>query len=263
MLAVILFCLGAIFGSFAGALVYRLKNKKDWVKARSQCETCFHTLSALDLVPIISWLWLRGRCRYCGQKIAGSNLLVEVVLGIVFAASYIFWPQTLAGEQWILFITWLAGAVGLAALALYDLKWMLLPNHILYPTFFIVLGGRLGYILFASSDKAHSFWLLALSLLVASGIFWLIYVVSRGKLIGYGDVRLGLILGTLLASPAKSLLMIFLASVLGTIVVLPSLAMGQKSLSAKLPFGPFLILATAVALLFGEHMINWYLGLLG
>jgi len=85
---------------------------------------------------------------------------------------------------------------------------------------------------------------------------------SSGKWIGYGDVRLGLITGTVLADPLLSILMIFVASVLGTLIALPALATGRKRLNSKLPFGPFLITATALVLLFGQIPINWYKQLL-
>lgn len=225
---------------------------------RSQCVHCGHELVAKDLVPVFSWLFLRGRCRYCQKSISVQYPLVELTMAAVFALSYAWWPQYLSGGQWPLFITWLATSVGLLALAVYDIRWMLLPNKILYPTFLVALAGRLGYILFYSSDVAHSFWLLALSLLVTSGIFGLIYVASAGRAIGFGDVRLGLISGTVLADPLQGLLMIFVASVLGTVFVLPALVKGQKSFTSRVPYGPFLILATFIVLLFGPDLINWY-----
>ena len=262
MVAVILFWLGAVFGSFAGAVTYRLKAKKDWVRARSQCESCGHQLSGLDLVPILSWLGLRGRCRYCGQKIGISNLLIEVLLGLVFAASYIFWPQDLAGGQWLLFVTWLAASIGLAILALYDFRWMILPNKVLYPTLYVALAGRLAYVLLYSNRISHDLMQLVLSVAVASGLFWAIYIGSKGKMIGFGDVRLGLVTGTLLAEPQKAALMIFFGSLLGSLFAIPSLAAKKTTLSARLPYGPFLIAATVMVMLFGDSIIDWYRGLL-
>jgi leader peptidase (prepilin peptidase)/N-methyltransferase len=97
-----------------------------------------------------------------------------------------------------------------------------------------------------------------LSVVVASGIFWLLFMVSQGRWIGYGDVRLGLITGTILADPSKSFLMIILGSLLGTIFILPALAFGKKNLASKLPYGPFLIAAAFVALLFGDKILDWY-----
>jgi len=255
---VVLACLGLIFGSFVQALTWRLRNNKDWVKARSQCESCGHELSILDLIPLFSWLTLKGRCRYCKGPIHWSAPLMELILGFVFAISYALWPITLAGGQWLLFATWLGTSVGLLALAIYDLRWMLLPNNMLYPTAAIAASGRLIYIVGFEQDKPRAFLAWLVSVAVAGGIFWLIYAFSRGRAIGFGDVRLGLISGTVLADPLQSLQMIFVASVLGTIAISPGLLRRRKSLTTRVPYGPFLILATFMVLLFGPGFTDWY-----
>ncbi len=279
------------FGSFVNALCWRvhqqeLKAKSQKPKARtkalstfsfqlsakksqysilygrSQCPSCQHQLASKDLIPVLSWLFLRGRCRYCKMPISVQYPLVELSLAAVFVVSYVFWPATLSGGQWWLFGAWLASSVGLMALLVYDAKWMLLPNRILYPTLLAALVGQISYIVFYAPDVALSFWLLALSLAIASGIFWIIFTISNGKWIGYGDVRLGLVTGTLLADPKLAALMIFVASVLGTLFALPDMLRGKKSAMSKIPFGPFLIAGTMIALLFGNDIIDWYTNLL-
>jgi prepilin signal peptidase PulO-like enzyme (type II secretory pathway) len=135
---------------------------------------------------------------------------------------------------------------------------MVLPSRILYPTLVVAIIGRLGYILFCADSKLHKLVLLVFSLLVASGFFWLLFYVSSGRWIGFGDVRLGLITGTLLATPAKSLLMLFLASLLGTLFVLPAMVTGRSKMTSRIPYGPFLIIATSAVLLFGQPFITWY-----
>jgi leader peptidase (prepilin peptidase)/N-methyltransferase len=256
--ALILAWVGLCMGSFVNALVWRIHKKKDWVKARSQCVHCGHQLAAKDLVPVFSWLALRGRCHYCHKPISAQYPLVELAGGAVFALSYIFWPQPFFDGQVVVFVTWLIASVGLLALFVYDLRWMLLPSKIIYPTAAVAAAGRLIYLIGFEQHKLHALWWWILSIAAASGIFLLLFMISSGKWIGYGDVRLGLITGTLLANPAHSLLMIFIASVIGTLFILPAVAAGRKNLTAKLPFGPFLIAATAITLLFGESLINWY-----
>lgn len=283
MLSASFFILGLIFGSFVNALVWRIRqqeiseqkteNKKQKkessnlstlhsnlsvISGRSQCVYCGQRLVAKDLVPIFSWLYLRGRCRYCGGFISVQYPTVELVCAFVFVLSYTLWPSDLAGSEWLLLATWLVSSVGLLALAIFDLKWMLLPNRILYPAFFTAAAGKLGYIVFFAPDKAEDIRLWILSVSVAAGIFCVIYYVSKGGWIGFGDVRLGLVTGTLLGTPSKSFLMIFLASVLGTISVLPALLFRRQRLSAKVPFGPFLIAATAATILFGQPLLDWY-----
>lgn len=254
--------LGLCLGSFVNALVWRLHKRKDWVKARSQCVHCGHGLAAKDLIPVVSWLTLRGRCRYCQKPISIQYPLVELIMPAVFIISYLLWPSdfTEPGQN-ILFITWLAASVGLLALAIYDLRWMLLPDKLVFPTALIAAGGRLVYIVGFEPDKWPALlnWLGAVA--VAAGIFFIIYMISD-KYIGGGDITLGLITGTILATPLNSFLMIFFASVLGLIFALPGLITKNKQLTSKIPYGPFLIAATFIVLLFGQSISEWYSSLL-
>ncbi|MBI4033490.1 prepilin peptidase [Candidatus Saccharibacteria bacterium] len=287
MIFVVLAFLGLAAGSFVNALVWRLRQqelkaeslklkagKKELLAGdfqlsagkdlsiftgRSQCPHCRHTLTWHELIPLLSWLLLRGHCRYCGKPISWQYPIVELATAAVFLVSYSFWPGGVFGVgDWVLLITWLAASVGLIALLIYDLKWMLLPNKILFPALFVAVAGRLIYLLSFEPDKAQAAAAWALSVAVASGLFWLIFTVSAGKWIGYGDVRLGLITGTILADPVLSLLMIFVASVLGTLVTLPALTTGRKHIDSHIPFGPFLITATTIVLLLGQTFIDFY-----
>ena len=289
MIAIILIVLGLCLGSFVNALVWRMRQQElraesseprvknitqklgtnnsqlsasknlSIFNGHSMCPNCGHELAPRDLVPVFIWLFLRRRCRYCGLPISWQYPLVEAATAGVFVVSYYYWPGGLVGAgQWLLFITWLATSVGLMALLISDLRYMLLPSKILYPAFIIAAAGRLGYILFFSNNIAHSSELLALSLLVASGVFLLLFYVSSGRWIGFGDVRLGLITGILLATPAKSFLMVFLASVLGTLFVLPAVASGRTKMTSRIAYGPFLVVATGIVLLFGQSFITWY-----
>jgi leader peptidase (prepilin peptidase)/N-methyltransferase len=261
LIAVILAAAGLIFGSFVNALTWRLHEKKDWVKARSQCVHCGHQLSGLDLVPIFSWLGLGGKCRYCRQPISPQYPLVEAAAAATFVLSYLFWPAGLNGGQLYLFTAWLVSSIGLLALLIYDVRWMLLPSKLIYPTLLAAASGNLAYLLLAQTDRTHFLLQWFSSVLVASGIFFILHIISKGRWIGFGDVRLGLVTGTLLHSPGISFLMIFLASILGTVFVLPSMLRGRRGIGSRLPYGPFLILATALCILLGQSLLDWYLNL--
>ena len=273
MLVIIaLIVLGLCFGSFINALVWRLQSQEQGakkskelsiLKGRSMCPNCRHQLRGKDLVPVLSWLSLGGHCRYCQKPISIQYPLVELISALIFALSYQFWPggHSAHGNE-LLLITWLICSVGLLALAVYDWRYLILPSRIIYPTLIVAIAGRLGYILFYATNRPHSLESWALGLLVASGIFWVIFNVSRGKWIGYGDVRLGLITGTLLASPAKAFLMIFLASLAGSLYASPAYIKNPKMTNTKLPYGPFLIGATFVATLWGNSFIDSYKNLL-
>jgi len=263
MILAVLVVLGFCVGSFVNALVWRLEHGQSIARGRSKCPNCSHVLSPLDLIPLFSWLALRGRCRYCKKPISIQYPLVELISLAVFVLSYIFWPNTFDTGQWILLATWLATSIGLLALAIYDLRLMLLPNRLIYPTLIVATVGQGAYTIFFAARPWHQLLNWALSVLIASGLFWAIFVISRGKWIGFGDVRLGLITGTILADPAKAWAMLFFGALLGTLAALPGLMRGHKTLSHKLPFGPFLISATWLVLLFGQSVLDWYKRLIG
>lgn len=254
-----LFVLGLIAGSFLNVIVYRTHKGQSFARGRSQCESCSHPLSALDLVPVLSWLGLRGRCRYCRTKISWQHPAIELITGLVFGLSYVFWPTSVhANGQVVLFVGWLMAAVGLIALAVYDLRWMLLPNKIIYPTLLVAVVSRSSYLMFFEPNRPHALFNWFGGVVVASGLFLALHIISSGKWIGFGDVRLGLVTGTLLADPLKAFLMVFAASLLGSLAAFGLIIFGQKSFKSKIAYGPFLIAATFLSGLFGQSVIDWY-----
>lgn len=258
MLIVILFFLGLCAGSFVNALVWRLHEGKNWISGRSQCPNCDHPLSVRDLLPVVSWLSLKGRCRYCQAPIANHYPLIELLGGVWFASSFAAWPNLSSHGQLTLLITWLIVSVGLLALLLYDHLWMILPSKIIYSSLLFAVAGRLAYIFGWSGQVSHGLAMWALSVLIASGIFFVLHEVSHGQWIGFGDVRLGLVTGTVLASPSLSTLMIFISSLIGVLAALPALFRRRRTLNERLPFGPFLIFATYITVLWGTRILDWY-----
>lgn len=275
IVVIILLGLGLIFGSFVNALVWRLheqanlKSKKATTKAqkadreklsivhgRSMCPHCRHELAAKDLVPLFSWLWLRGKCRYCRHKI-DDNPFVELTLPFLFVFSYAFWPLSLRGVGLVTFCFWLAFLVGFAALTVYDLKWYILPDKVVWPLVVLALVQLLVRV-FCFGVGWHALFVAGLGVLVASGLFWLLFLVSQGTWIGGGDVKLGIVIGLLLGGFEPSFLMLFLASAIGTLVSLPLLLSGRLKRSSALPFGPFLLVATVIVTLFGASLIGWF-----
>lgn len=280
MIIVVLFLLGLCLGSFANALVWRVheqaveakkkkpnqKRLKDLsvLKGRSMCPDCGHELKARDLVPVLSWLSTGGKCRYCGKKISAQYPLVEIATALAFVVSYLFWPLADSGSRLAAagslsaFILWLPIVTGLMALLVYDLKWYLLPNRIIYP-----LAGVAGLLAIIQAATAVSPFKAmvdtALAVIIGGGLFYVLFQVSKGKWIGGGDVKLGWLLGLIVATPGNALLMIFIAALFGTIVSLPLLINQKLKRTSVIPFGPFLIIGAFIAMLFGEQVIDWYL----
>jgi len=278
MIVALVVLFGLILGSFVNALVWRLheqdilhdkkgkaaekrREKLSITKGRSMCPHCGHELAAKDLVPLFSWLLLRGKCRYCKAPISWQYPVVELATAVLFAWSAFVWPYGLHGVGLFQFVCWLLMLVGFMALAVYDLRWFTLPDRIVLPL--TALGAVLVGV---SAVWVHTFsavWQPVAGAAIIFGIFYVLYQVSGGKWIGGGDVKLAVVLGLLAATPAKAFLVIFAASLLGTLGSIPALIKGKKGLGMHIPFGPYLMLGTVLTVLYGTELINWYQSLLG
>lgn len=264
MIIVILAVVGLALGSFVNALVWRLheqlarKDKKlSITKGRSMCPHCRHKLAVIDLVPLLSWLALRGKCRYCGKPISKQYPLVELATAPLFVASYVWWPATFDSAQTVVFVLWLALLTGLMGLLTYDALWFMLPDRLLYPLGVIAVAQALVRIGIADNHLGVLLNMIA-AVLVGGGIFYLIFQVSKGKWIGGGDVKLGWLLGLIVGTPARAVLFIFIGSVLGSLVSLPLLVSGRLKRDSQVPFGPFLIIGAVITVLFGADILRWY-----
>lgn len=264
MIIFVLILLGLCLGSFINALVWRLheqnsKSKKtnlSITKGRSQCVHCGHTLTTFDLIPLLSWLLLLGRCRYCHKPISKQYPLVESLTAGLFVFSYLNWPMMFDTLSWLQFGLWLISLVILLALLIYDARWMLLPDRLVWPG--VAVTALFAAITISQSAYLpHELLLTIGSVAIASGLFLILFVISAGEWIGGGDVKLGIMLGFLLGTPPMSILMLFVASLMGTFWAVPSLLKGG-GLKLKLPFGPFLIAATVIVFFYGESAISWY-----
>jgi leader peptidase (prepilin peptidase)/N-methyltransferase len=258
MIVLLLVGLGLVLGSFINALVWRLHEGKDWVKDRSECPSCHHKLAARDLVPVVSWLLLGGKCRYCHKPIPDSPI-VELVVPVLFVTSFYFWSQPISGVSLFTFILWLVFLVGFVALAVYDLKWFLLPDVIVFPLIGLAIFQVLGSWLFFHGTFTNVLGGL-LGDSIISGLFYLIFEVSKCKWIGFGDVKLGIVLGLLAGGALQAFLLLFAASLLGVLVSLPLVLSGKADRKSHIPFGPLLILGMIVVQLFGQSLLNWYTG---
>lgn len=261
---VIIGVLGAAMGSFVHALVWRLhqtekrqprKGNREFsiLHGRSMCSNCKHVLASKDLIPIVSWVVLGGKCRYCHKPIADSPF-VELFMAVLFILSYAVWPRPLSGIVLVGLVAWLMLCVKLVALAVYDLKYMLLPNKL------VACAGVIVGIYTVIVSIQHPSYMVdtLIGLLAFGGLFWGIFQVSKGRWIGGGDVKLGFVLGAWLADWRLSLLAIFVASLTGTFLASIGLITKKISLKSKIPFGPLLILGTIIATLVGKQLLGWY-----
>lgn len=229
------------------------------MKGRSMCPHCKHVLTVRDLIPVLSWLSTAGKCRHCQKPISWQYPLVELATVALFVFSYIVWPQQLiTGADYAVFVTWLTAVVLLMALLIYDLRWMLLPNRLMAPL--IAVSAVYAALHVGLADRPGMALLGVIgAILIASGLFYVLFQLSDGKWIGGGDVKLGVAIGLLVASPILAMLTLFIASVMGLLVMLPGIIRGRVGMTTQLPFGPFLIVATIVTVLYGQVIADWYM----
>lgn len=250
--------LGICFGSFVNALVWRIKNERNFVNERSECTHCHHILAWNDLIPVVSWLLLRGKCRYCHKHIEDSPLLEILVMGL-FVVSYVFWPFMWSTPSWLAFGLWLVSLVMLVALAVYDARWFLLPDKLVWPLVSVgILLAGVRWIGIGGLTVTDALIEIAGGICVIAGLYFVLHAYSKGKWVGFGDVKLGIFIGAILGWQ-QALLALFLANLIGLLAVLPGMISKKMTAQSKVPFGPFLIIACIIAFLFGERIIDWYL----
>ena len=254
MVIFILSVLGLAFGSFVNALVWRMKQGMSVASGRSMCTHCRHTLAWYDLIPVLSWVALGGRCRYCKQTISWQYPLVELAMAGLFVLSYEMWPRELNGaNEWTYFGVWLVSLIIMLALVVYDLRWLILPDRL---NWLFVLAGVVSIVILSVNGvdfvKDH-----LLGMAVASGFFALLYYGSGGRWLGGGDVKYALGMGAWLGV-SRSLVGILVAFYSASVVIIPLLLAKVVKRKQPVPFGPFLIIGTIVAMLYGQNIIDWY-----
>jgi len=241
----IVILLGLIAGSFLNCVIYRLEQNKSFLKGRSFCPKCKHVLAWQDLVPVFSFCVLRGECRYCRNKISWQYPLVELFTALIFLA--VFYYQL---PVWAYI-----ASLFLVVIFVYDLKHYLILDKVIYSA--IVLALLVNLKLLASGQFA-AFGYFIFSALGAAGFFFAIVLMSRGKWMGVGDIKLAFFMGLVLGWP-NILVALFLAFISGAIMGLGLISLKKKTLKSEVPFGPFLVIGTLAAMFWGLNLVNWYL----
>jgi prepilin signal peptidase PulO-like enzyme (type II secretory pathway) len=251
------FIFGTFIGSFLNCVIYRIENNLSFLKGRSFCPHCKHKLGFFDLFPIFSFIFLKAKCRYCGKKISIQYPLIEIITGLLFFLILNF-QFTYLQFSIINFLYLLIVSSLLLILFVYDLKHYIIPDKVIYS----LIGITFFYQLIYSFQIINfNFWPFLLSALGAAGFFFLIWFFSKGECMGFGDVNLAFFMGLFLGWP-NILVALFSAFFIGAIIGTVLIVSGKKKLKSQVPFGPFLIAGTFLALFWGQNLINWYLNFL-
>jgi len=257
MLELLVFAIGASFGSFINVAVDRLPNGGSLVRPRSFCDSCSRTLASLDMVPVLSYLVLRGRCRYCKAHIPLRVMLTEAGTGILFTLLFL---QYGFGIE---FVVLCAVVILLLIVALIDLEHGLILNRVIYPAivllvllapFWAELGSPRSFPI--GEDMVAS---LLNSLAAGAGAFlvFLAIVLAFPAGMGGGDVKLAGLVGLLVGFPGV-LVAVWIASVVGGLLAIALLLMGKKGRKDSIPFGPFLAGSALIVFMAGTQIIAKY-----
>lgn len=245
--SIFMFLFGIVFGSFFNVVGLRVPKGESIVTPPSHCTNCNRRLTVVDLVPVFSYILLRGKCRTCGSKISPIYFITEFVTGLLFVFSYIQLGISLELGVILLFISLLM------IIFVSDMAYMEIPDKVL--SFFLPFL-MLGRVL----SPLNPWWDTIVGAVVGFGVLFLIAIISNGKM-GGGDIKLffliGLVLGTI-----NTLLTLFIASIIGLFLGTIQLYLQKKGLREGFPFGPSICLASVIVYFYGEVMIKWYLNFL-
>ena len=241
---IIIFIIGTLFGSFYTLAVYRIPKRQDILYTHSYCPNCNHKLGLLDLFPIFSYIFLRGKCRYCGEKISPLNLIVEIFMGLFFALGYHFMP---IGYNFYAYLV-LSSLMMLIFISDFS-YYIILDSPLIIASILLFI---LKFIFFGYKDALIS---------IVSGIliFLVMYLIKiigdklfKRESLGGGDIKLAFVIGYALGF-RLSLIAIILSSFLALPYSVASLKLQKNN---EVPFGPFLVSSLFIVFLFQDKFIN-------
>ncbi len=252
MLSFLIFIFGTVIGSFLGVVIDRLPKGKTIAKGRSHCDNCKHRLLSLDLIPVVSFLALRGKCRYCHSSIGWNTFFIESITGLLFVITFLFVQSTFENQIFsfafftsLLYYLYIVSS--LIAVFFIDLEHGIIPNKIVYPAVVVSL-------IYLAAFHATSLPQYLLSSLAAYFFFFLLYVFTKKKGMGLGDVKFALLMGLILGFP-DIVIALYIAFLTGALVACMLVLWGKKKFGGgTVPFGPFLVGGTLVSLFAGEFL---------
>jgi len=286
---ILIFISGLFVGSFLNVAADRIPKGVQILTGRSKCDYCGVELKPKDLIPLLSFVIHRGRCSYCKKELSFYYPISEILTGLMFVlvAAY---TNVFHGEDfwvWIGFLYLIVIACFYIVIFLSDIKYKIIPNKFVYAGIIFVLL----FIIATTSFSAYQsyfylkndpfgkflleagYWSLQMArVLKGFGVtiffsfliglfFWFLIFLTKGKGMGGGDVKLGFFIGLVNGFP-KNIVGIFLGFLFGAAFSLVLVCLKKKGMKDTIPFGPFLLLGSVVAFVFGQAILNWYIGFL-
>ncbi len=272
MLTLFLFIIGSVIGSFLNVLIDRIPKGQSPLGGRSYCDKCKKTLKWYDLIPLFSYICLKGKCRFCKTHISFYYPLVELITGLIFVITFFYLNGLrftnfdfgnylefrISDLEFILsYIYYLLILSSFIVIFFTDIKYGIIPDKIVYSAIIISTIYHLPSIIYSPVVNNQSSMPNALlSGLGALIFFFILFIATKGRGMGFGDVKLAFLLGVILGFP-KILVAFYLAFLTGAICGIILIVWGKKKLKGgTIPFGPFLIIGAVLSLIFGEKIFR-------
>jgi len=273
VIPLVVFLFGLLIGSFLNVCILRIPADKSIVLPASTCPKCGKAIAPYDNIPVLSWLFLGGKCRHCKTKISAMYPAVELLNGLLFLASYLVFGPTVEAAKWAIF------SALLVVLTITDLRERILPDEVNF--FGLIIGLLLSFFTkpidgtalwisnrwfdFPPPQAALSFADAALGALAGSGLLWIVaegYFRLRGREgMGLGDVKMMAAVGAFLGLK-RTMMTVLAGSLLGSVIGIFLIAVSKKGRDYELPFGTFLGLGALLIVFFGTPALHWYESLL-
>ena len=252
LIEIFIFIFGLCIGSFLNVCIYRLPASKSIVHPRSMCSNCGTAIASYDNIPILSYLWLKGRCRHCRAKISLRYPTVELLGGLIALGTYLKFGLTIEALIYYIFFA------SLMVVTFIDLDHRIIPDVITLPGIPICFAA--GFALPAITYKEA-----LLGILIGGGslflVAWTYSLVTKKEGMGGGDIKLLAMMGAIVGWKGV-LFTIFVASLVGTLSGLAVMLQSRNGLKLAVPFGPFLSIGSITYIFFGAPLITWYFNLL-
>lgn len=257
MLYLILFIFGTAIGSFLNVVIDRLVNEES-IMGRSHCDYCKHKLGTLDLIPIFSYFFLGRKCQFCRKKISWHYPVVEFITGVMFVVIWIYLPQSLLAEglrkfptaMYLIKFIYLGIISALIVVFFADVKYRIIPDQVQ-----IFLFAASLFLLPLYGPMLSIFIERVIAALLVMVPIYFLYWITKGRGMGFGDVKLAFIIGFMFGIKA-GLLVLYFAFISGAIVGVILMFFQKKGLKSKIAFGPFLVIGILIMLFWRDTIFE-------
>lgn len=255
---IFVFVVGTAIGSFLNVLIMRMIKGENFVTGRSRCDHCKKTLSWYDMIPIVSYCWYKGYSRCCKVRLSLQYPIVESLVGILFVwwllVGTLFFRLVASPLSTMQPLFWLVIAIILIGIFVTDLFYGLIPSPFVWGGVVLTIIYRV-ILMMAGVYQGLDLFLSIIVGIGASGFFWLLRYITKGKGMGEGDVILAVFVGILLGWP-RVVVGVMSSFILGAVIALILMFFGKKKFGQTIPFGPFMIMGVVVGLLWGEQILT-------